>query len=153
MFWNKDFEFYVPDRDIASLTKVLKCLIEILGFWPMWYTLISCLISDDATAQNKKYFLIFSELWVIAWSAFCAAAQNFQRSCPNFIRQLYQKRCSLPKQIRQPFWICLTGLNTKHIFELAALLLLTEVQASEIWDKFMMSQLYRFYGDIQLMWK
>ncbi len=53
----------------------------------------------------RRNFSFFSELWVIAWSAFCAAAQNFLRSRPNFIRQLNQKRCSLPKQIRQPCWI------------------------------------------------
>ncbi len=56
MLWNKDFEFYVRDQDIASLSKVLKCLIEISGFWPIWYALVSCLLSDDATAQNIKYF-------------------------------------------------------------------------------------------------
>ena len=59
---NKDFEFNVPDWDIASLTEDLKCLIEISGFWSMRYTLVSCLILSDATAQNKKNFSIF--LWI-----------------------------------------------------------------------------------------
>ncbi len=30
----KDFKLDVPDRDIASLAEVLKCLIDIVGFNP-----------------------------------------------------------------------------------------------------------------------
>ena len=47
----------------------------------------------------RSNFSFSSELWVIAWSAFCAAAQIFLRPHPNFIRQINQKCCPLPKQI------------------------------------------------------
>ncbi len=57
----------------------------------------------------RNNFSFFSELWVIAWSAFCTAVQNFLRSRPNFIRQLNQKYCSLPEQIGQPCCIFSTS--------------------------------------------
>ena len=55
--------------------------------------------------QMRSNFSFLSELGAIAWSAFCAAAQNFLRSRPNYIRQLNKKPCSLSNQIRQPCWI------------------------------------------------
>ena len=73
MFWNKNFEFYVPDQDIVPLTNVLKCLIEISGFWSLWCALVSFLVSDYATVFREVYMTMTTAPTVIVNSSLNSA--------------------------------------------------------------------------------